>query len=140
MGSVQSLSAAGTAGLYTPTPSAVASMMPWRSMAWEIACRTRTSLNGFWSVRKERCDITFEGNSAVWSPGRFCFRGSLIWTQSVRLMPAWISQPRSYLPARNEAMREALSSSMMISTRSMWGSPARKYWGLRTSVSPWLGR
>ena len=61
MGSAQSLSAAGTAGLNTPTPSAIASMMPWRSMACEMAWRTRTSLNGFWSVRIEMWLITFDG-------------------------------------------------------------------------------
>src|SRR6266849_3140751 len=37
MGSDHSFSAAGTAGLKMPTPSWVASMMPWRSMASEIA-------------------------------------------------------------------------------------------------------
>jgi len=51
----------------------------------------------------------------------------LIWTQSLRGIVPWISQPRSYLPARKEAMREALSSSTVISTRSTWGSPATKY-------------
>ena len=51
MGMAQSLSAAGTGGLRTPTPSKVASIMPLRLMASDIARRTRTSLNGALSVR-----------------------------------------------------------------------------------------
>ena len=51
-GTDHSLSAAGTAGFRTPTPSATASMMPLRSMARDMARRTRTSLNGGLSLRK----------------------------------------------------------------------------------------
>ncbi len=47
-------------------------------------------------------------------------------TQSVRLMVPGNSQPRSYRPERNAAMREALSSSTISSTRSMYGRPATK--------------
>jgi hypothetical protein len=95
-------------------------------MACEMAWRTRTSLKGFWSVRMEMCDMTLAGNSAVWIRGRFCLTVSLICTQSVRLIEPGNSQPMSYLPARNEAMREALSSSTKTSRRSMCGSPDRK--------------
>ena len=126
MGIDQSLSAAGTGGLKTPTPSAVASRMPWRSMASDMAWRTRTSLNGFWSVRIEMWLITLAGNSAVWRLGRVLLSLSLICTQSVRLMMPGFSQPRSYLPLRNAAMREALSSSTVTSTRSMYGWPGTK--------------
>ena len=58
--------------------------------------------------------------------GRRFFSGSAICTQSVRLIVPGNSQPRSYLPPRNAAMREALSSSTNISTRSMYGRPATK--------------
>jgi hypothetical protein len=40
------------------------------------------------------------------------------------------SQPRSYLPARKADMREALSSSTVISMRSMYGRTAWKYCGM----------
>ena len=63
MGIDHSLRAAGTGGLSTPTPSKTASMMPLRSMASDMAWRTRTSLKGFWSVRIEMWDITLAGNS-----------------------------------------------------------------------------
>lgn len=69
------------------------------------------------------CDITFAGNSSVFRLGRVFLRLSLIWTQSVRLIWPGNSQPMSYLPDMNDAMREALSSSTAISTRSMYGSP-----------------
>ena len=89
-------------------------------MASEMAWRTRTSLNGFWSVRIEMWLMTVAtGYSSVWSFGRFCLSVSLICTQSVRLIVPGNSQPRSYLPLRNAAMREALSSSTVTSTRSM---------------------
>ena len=84
--------------------------------------------------------MTFAGNSTVRRAGRRCLSVSLIWTQSVRLMVAGYSQPRSYLPARKAAMREALSSSTVSSTRSMCGSPGTKYWGWRTNVIPTFGR
>ena len=88
-------------------------------MASEIAWRTRTSLNGFWSVRIEMWLMTLDGNSTVLRFGRFCLSVSLICTQSVRLIVPGNSQPRSYLPLRNAAMREALSSSTVTSIRSM---------------------
>src|SRR5262249_13241803 len=53
-----SLSAAGTAGFGVPPPSATASRIPWRSMASDMARRTRTSLKGARSVRIEMCVIT----------------------------------------------------------------------------------
>ena len=94
-------------------------MIPWRWTARDMARRTRTSLNGGLSVRMEMWVMTAFGYSTVWSRGRFCFSVSLIWTQSTRLMTPWYSQPRSYLPAMNAAMREALSSSTETSTLSM---------------------
>jgi hypothetical protein len=94
-------------------------MMFLRSMAIDIAYRTRMSLNGFWSVRIEMWLMTGEGNSTVCSFGRFCLSVSLICTQSVRLIVPGNSQPRSYLPLRKAAVREALSSSTVASTRSM---------------------
>ena len=70
--------------------------------------------------------MTLDGNSAVLRFGRVLLSVSLICTQSVRLIWPGNSQPRSYLPARKAAMREALSSSTVISTRSMWGRPGTK--------------
>ena len=115
-------------------------MIALRSMASDIAWRTRTSLNGLPSVRIERWLITAEGYSTLFRLGRFCLSVSLICTQSVRLIVPGNSQPRSYLPLRKAAMREALSSSTVISMRSMYGRPARKYPGWRTNDSPTLGR
>ena len=100
MGMDQSWSAAGTGGLTTPTPSKMASMMPWRSMAMDMARRTRTSLKGGLSVRIEMWFITGVGTRRVWSRGRFCLSTSLICTQSTRLMMPMNSQPRSYLPGQ----------------------------------------
>src|SRR5438477_608885 len=45
--------------------------MPCRSIAYDIAWRTRTSLNGFWSARMEMWLMTLDGNSATLSVGRF---------------------------------------------------------------------
>ncbi len=73
-------------------------MMALRSMAMDIARRTRTSLKGALSVRIEMWLITGVVNSSVWSRGRFCLSTSLICTQSTRLMMPMNSQPRSYLP------------------------------------------
>ena len=126
MGSAHSESAAGTGPLIAPWPSSTASIMPLRSMASEMACRTRTSLNGGLSVRMSMVFITLEGYSTVFRSGRRFFSGSAICTQSVRLIVPGNSQPRSYLPPRNAAMREALSSSTNISTRSIYGRPATK--------------
>jgi hypothetical protein len=70
-------------------------------------------------VRIEMWLMTLDGNSSVLRFGRFCLSESLICTQSVRLIVPGNSQPRSYLPLRNAAMREALSSSTDISMRSM---------------------
>src|SRR5206468_62770 len=89
-----------------PAPSNEVSIIPCRSIASETACRTRTSLNGSWSVRIEMWVSTLLGNSAVRRFGRFCLSVSLICTQSVRLMLPGNSHPRSYLPARKAAMRE----------------------------------
>ena len=112
-------SAAGSGPLMAPTPSNMESIWPLRSMAREMACRTRTSLNGGLSARMKMSFMTLDGNSAVWRPGGRFLSGSAICTQSVRLIVPGNSQPRSYLPPRNAAMREALSSSTSISTRSM---------------------
>ena len=75
-------------------------MMPWRSMASDMAWRTRTSLNGALSVRIEMwlIDVGRELQPSGGS-GRFCLSVSLICTQSVRLIVPGNSQPRSYLPA-----------------------------------------
>ena len=100
--------------------------MAFRSIAIDIARRTRTSLKGALSFRKYRWLMTFDGNSRVWRLGRFCFRLSLICTQSTRSMAPGNSVPRSYLPARKAAIREALSSSTKASIFSMWGRPATK--------------
>jgi hypothetical protein len=89
------------------------------SMAMDMAWRTRTSLNGALSVRMKMLVRTLAGNSAVCRLGRRRFRVSLICTQSVRLIVPGFSQPMSYLPPRNAAIREALSSSTKISTLSM---------------------
>ena len=56
--------------------------------------------------------------SAVRRFGRFCFSASLICTHSVRKMSP-PSKPTSYFAARNPAIRDALSSSTICSTRSM---------------------
>jgi len=63
--------------------------------------------------------IWFAAYSIVCRRGRFCFITSFSCTQSVRLMVPGFSQPMSYLPEMKAAMREALSSSTVTSTRSM---------------------
>src|SRR5262249_50589471 len=98
------LEAAGTAGFITPTPSSVASTIADRSIAMDMARRTRTSLKGALSVRMARLFTTLAGNSAVWRLGRRRLKLSLICTQSTRLMVPEASQPRSYLPPRNAAI------------------------------------
>ena len=70
MGKAQSDSAAGRGPFTTPTPSSTESMISLRSMAMHMAWRTRTSLNGFWSVRIEMSLTTFDANSAILRVGR----------------------------------------------------------------------
>src|SRR5437016_3796640 len=71
--------------------------------------------------------MTLDGNSAVLSPGRRLSAGSLICTQSVRLIVPGFSHPRSYLPARNDEMREALSSSTALRRGALaWPLVVRK--------------
>jgi hypothetical protein len=101
-------------------------MMALRSIAMDTAWRTRTSLNGGLSARSAKSFTTLDVNSIVRRFGRRFFSVSTICTQSDRLMAPGNSQPRSYFPARNAAVREALSSSTTISTRSMYGRPGMK--------------
>ena len=66
--------------------------------------------------------ITLDGNSRVVRFGRAFFTTS----QSTRSIVPGNSEPRSYLPVMNAAMREALSSSTKASIRSMLGRPWTK--------------
>ena len=72
----------GHRGVHDAYAFDVASTMAWRSMAMDMARRTRTSLNGGLVGAHEMWLITLAGNSAVCSRGRFCLSMSLICTQS----------------------------------------------------------